>query len=45
MNEGKRKRVRERDENGKALGRWRGREEKRVSGGERGKREKGISEM
>lgn len=24
VNEGKRKRVRERDENGKALGRWRG---------------------
>ena len=35
MNEGRRKRVRERDENGKALGRQRGREEKRVSGGER----------
>lgn len=44
VNEGKRKRVRERDENGKALGRWRAREEKRVSEGER-KREKGISEM
>lgn len=30
MNEGKRKRVRERDENGKVQSRWRGREEKRV---------------
>lgn len=40
MNEGKRKRVRERDENGKALGRWRGREEKRVSGGERERKER-----
>lgn len=45
MNEGKRKRVRGRDENGKALGRWRGREEKRVSGERERKREKGISEM
>lgn len=44
MNEGNRKHVRERDENGKAVGMWRGREEKRVSGGRKGK-EKGISEM
>lgn len=42
MNEGKRKRVRERDENGKVQGRWRG--EKGLQGGE-SKREKGISEM
>lgn len=41
MNEGNKKRVRDRDENRKALGRWRGREEKRVSEGERGKERKG----
>lgn len=43
MNEGKRKQVRKRDENGKAVGWRRGREEKRGTKGR--KREKGISEM